>query len=152
MRRFAIVFTLVISSFVTYGQTMAVNSMDFSNKLSPLILRQQSAFQGMAKPSGLRQRNVGRMLAIGGAVVGFSGVMLYSSARKGRVIAGGQITQEPEVQKMAFGILMIEAGAGMFIPGVILWKKGQKKYNRYLEQQSVSFNTNGTGVSLRYSF
>jgi hypothetical protein len=104
------------------------------------------------RPRGLRQRNIGRALTIGGISLGFAGVLVFTDARKGRVIANGQVTQEPETAKMLAGIYLIEGGLGMVIPGVILWKKGQKKYNRYLEEQSVSFHSTGGSFALRYRF
>lgn len=104
------------------------------------------------RPRGLRQRNIGRALTLGGAAMGFAGVLVFTDARKGSVIANGQVTQEPETAKMLAGIYLIEGGLGMIIPGIILWKKGQKKYNRYLEEQSVSFHSTGNSFALRYRF
>jgi hypothetical protein len=104
------------------------------------------------RPRGLRQRNIGRALTIGGAAMGFAGVLVFTDARKGSVIANGQVTQEPETAKMLAGIYLIEGGLGMIIPGIILWKKGQKKYNRYLEEQSVSFHSTGNSFAFRYRF
>jgi hypothetical protein len=104
------------------------------------------------RPRGLRQRNIGRALTIGGVGLGFAGVLVFTDARKGSVIANGQVTQEPETAKMLAGIYLIEGGLGMVIPGVILWKKGQKKYNRYVEEQSVSFHSTGSSFALRYRF
>lgn len=54
--------------------------------------------------------------------------------------------------KGALGVLMSIGGAGMMVPGIIFWKKGQKKYNRYLERQMVSFNAGSYGFGLCYSF
>jgi hypothetical protein len=104
------------------------------------------------RPRGLRQRNIGRALTIGGVGLGFAGVLVFTDARKGSVIANGQVTQEPETAKMLAGIYLIEGGLGMVIPGIILWKRGQKKYNRYLEEQSVSFHSTGNSFALRYRF
>jgi hypothetical protein len=104
------------------------------------------------RPRGLRQRNIGRALTIGGVAMGFAGVLVFTDARKGRVIANGQVTQEPETDKMLAGLYLIEGGLGMVIPGIILWKKGQKKYNRYLEELSVSFHSTGNAFAIRYRF
>lgn len=148
MKSIAILFFMVVCANSVFAQIMARNDNKYHQLLTqPLNGRLYSE----ARPTGLRQRNIGRALTLGGVVLGFGGVIVFSDARKGRVINGGQITQSAEENKMTLGILMVEGGLGMFIPGVILWKKGQKKYNRYLEQQSVSLHTTGSGILFRYS-
>ena len=52
----------------------------------------------------------------------------------------------------AVGALMIVAGAGLTIPGVILWTKGAKKFKRHMERESTPVSFNGSSLSLRYRF
>lgn len=64
-------------------------------------------------------------------------------------------TYEEGDPKAALGILMMVGGTGLAVPGVILWAKGAKKYNRALERQdaeSVSMNLKGSGIALAYRF
>jgi hypothetical protein len=136
--------------FHASGQTIDYNNSFLSNDMS-FSTRPAISFKDV-KPRGLRQRNIGRALTIGGVAMGFAGVLVFTDARKGRVIANGQVTQEPEEAKMLAGIYLVEGGIGMLIPGIILWKRGQKKYNRYLEEQSVSFHSTGNSFALRYRF
>lgn len=152
MKNITILLILVVCSFSAKAQIASrVHRVAYEQDAVSFHALNQAKYRE-ARPTGLRQRNVGRTLTIGGLALGFAGVMVYSDARKGRTINNGQVTQSPEDYKATLGILMVEGGLGMFIPGVILWKKGQKKYNRWLEQQSVSLHTTGSGILLRYSF
>ena len=152
MKLLLVVVALSVMSIFSFGQTTVAAFHHAHRPNNDFTSADQLLFQNDARPRGLRQRNIGRALAIGGSILGFSGVLLFTDARKGEVIYGGQVTQTAEVGKMTAGIMMIEAGIGMLIPGIILWKKGQKKYNRYLEQQNVSVNTSGSQIYVRYSF
>jgi hypothetical protein len=152
MKNVAFFATMFILCLQASGQDMR-NSSSFVAD-DPLLSNSNSTVIKLnePRPRGLRQRNIGRALTIAGVGLGFAGVLVFTDARKGSVIANGQVTQEPETAKMLAGIYLIEGGLGMLIPGVILWKKGQKKYNRYLEEQSVSFHSTGNSFALRYRF
>jgi hypothetical protein len=150
MKYFVVVPAMILVSFTSRAQ-FSVLASSRDPILRPLPEKYVASVSFDERPPGLRQRNIGRVMAIGGAVLGFAGVIVYSDARSGRVIAQGTITQSPEETKMLAGAQMIAGGIGLLIPGVILWKKGQRKYSRYLERQSVSINPAGAGLSLRYS-
>ena len=150
MKYVAILATMLFFCSQTRGQEMVSSFVNDENISFSTTL--QYSLKSDPKPRGLRQRNIGRTLTIGGLVAGFAGVIVFTDARKGEVIANGQVTQEPEFGKMMAGIYLIEAGVGMLVPGIILWKKGQKKYNRYLEEQSVSFHSTGSTFAVRYRF
>jgi hypothetical protein len=150
MKHFVVVPAIILACFTSFAQSpMLASSRD--QILNSFQKNYPSSVFADERPPGLRQRNIGRAMAIGGAVLGFAGVIVYSDARSGRVIAQGAVTQSPEENKMVAGVQMIAGGIGLLIPGVILWKKGQRKYGRYLERQSVSVNPAGTGLLLRYS-
>ncbi len=86
------------------------------------------------------------------------GVAVYSSADAGYYTysSSNYGTQESGDPKAAVGILMMVSGAGMTVPGIILWSKGSKKYNHYLETRReelpVSLHIRGKGLSLQYRF
>jgi hypothetical protein len=151
MKYLAVLLAMVLVSVATCAQSLILVNNQVSG-LSPFrSISLNKPLDLDERPPGLRQRNIGRTMAIGGAVLGFAGILIYSDARSGRVIAQGSVTQTPEENKMLAGILMIEGGIGLLIPGVIIWKKGQKKYSRYLERQTVSLSAAGPGLTLRYS-
>jgi hypothetical protein len=150
MKNVAFFLTMFILCLQASGQGMLNSSSFVADDLS--LSNSTIIKLNEPRPRGLRQRNIGRALTIGGIGLGFAGVLVFTDARKGSVIANGQVTQEPETAKMLAGIYLIEGGLGMAIPGIILWKKGQKKYNRYLEEQSVSFHSTGNSFALRYRF
>lgn len=145
-------------AWAQFNQTLASASAD-KQVVSPLIMN--PAGEGTYKvymPPGLRMRNAGRTLTIIGGALLVGGIIVFSSADETYYTYNSYngTTYEEGDPKAALGILMIVGGLGTSIPGVILWTKGAKKYKRYLEQregeQTVSFNMNDNGVSLRYQF
>ena len=80
------------------------------------------------------------------------GIMVYNNADKTYTTyqtTTGTYTEGGE--EAALGVLMIVAGTGMTIPGIIFWSKGAKKYKRFLEREAA-FNFKGTGLSVSYRF
>lgn len=141
-----------------FNQSIASVNHD-ERVVSPLIVT--PAGEGTYKvymPPGLRMRNAGRTLTIIGGAMLVGGVIVFGSAEDTYYSYNSYngTTYEEGDPKAAIGVLMMAGGLGMTIPGVILWTKGAKKYKRYREQhegeQTVSFNMNGNGVSLRYQF
>ncbi|MFZ6012017.1 MAG: hypothetical protein ACOYXT_16865 [Bacteroidota bacterium] len=117
-------------------------------------LKTMYAYAADPKPQGLRMRNTGRTLTICGVGLMLGGIILMNNADQlyYNAYSSSSGNYEEGDPKGALGLMMTIGGAGMTVPGIILWSKGQKKYDRYLEQQSVSFNLKGTGMSLRYRF
>jgi hypothetical protein len=151
MKYFAVLLALMLVSFASHAQSLTARNYQIAGLNSLRSILAENRILLDERPPGLRQRNIGRTMAIGGIILGFAGVLVSSDARSGRVIAQGSVTQTPEENKMMIGVLMIEGGIGLLIPGVIIWKKGHKKYSRYLERQSVSLNATRSGLTLRYS-
>jgi hypothetical protein len=144
---------LAVMSFCCHAQTTLSFASARPEVKNPVVISIDYTDETKeGRPRGLRQRNAGRLMTIGGIALGLGGVFVYTDARKGTVYQGGQLTQEPEYEKMSLGANMVIGGIGLMIPGIILWKKGQKKYNRYLEQQSVSMHFRPGSTSLVYSF
>ena len=103
-------------------------------------------------PPGLRRKNIGTAMTIGGAVLVVGGIAMVSSADAlyYNYSTGSNGTYDEGDPKGALGILMITGGVGLIIPGLILWSKGGKRYKQYLEeQQELSLNMTGSGISLR---
>lgn len=154
MRYFTILLTMVLISGTCLAQELAFTG-NTPEHTSPLFLKPSQPVQGMvAAPRGLRMRNTGRALTIGGGALALGGIILMNNADELYYTSTStpQGTVEEGDPKGALGVLMTVTGVGAMIPGVIFWSKGQKKYNRYLEQQSVSLNAGARGLSLRYSF
>jgi hypothetical protein len=160
MKATLFVILLLTTSMPAWAQfNKSVVAVNDERVVSPLIMN--PAGEGAYKvymPPGLRMRNAGRTLTIIGGAMLVGGVIVFGSADETYYSYNSYngTTYEEGDPKAAIGILMMAGGLGMTIPGVILWTKGAKKYKRYLEQhegeQTVSFNMNGNGVSLRYQF
>jgi hypothetical protein len=106
------------------------------------------------KPKGLRMRNAGRALTLGGIAFAIGGIVLMNNADElyySSTTSTYGDTEEGDI-KGALGVVMLTTGIGMTVPGIILWSKGQKKYKRTLERESVSLRTGRAGVTLAYSF
>jgi hypothetical protein len=97
-------------------------------------------------------RNVGRTLTVLGGGMLIGGIVVFHNADKTiytyQTSSGTYNEVDP---KVALGVLMVMGGTGMTVPGIILWSKGARKFNRYLEQQTACV-FNGTSVSLQYRF
>ncbi len=97
-------------------------------------------------------RNAGRLMTIIGVPLFIGGIIVFENAEDNYYGSlnntGGYYYEE---EQAAAGALMTVAGAGLTIPGVILWTKGAKKYKRHMEREAA-FNFKGKGLSLRYRF
>jgi hypothetical protein len=105
-------------------------------------------------PPGLKMRNVGRTLTIIGGAMFIGGIVVFNNADEQyyNTYQTPQGTYQEGDPQAALGILMITGGVGMTVPGIILWRKGAKKYNRYQEREALSFNYSGSSLSFRYRF
>jgi hypothetical protein len=106
------------------------------------------------KPPGLRMRKAGMIMTICGGGLMIAGAIVYSNADPNagpvHVNQNGQPYTDGEVDQ-AMGVLGVMAGAGLTIPGLILWSKGGKKYKRYLDTQTAfNFTKNGAGLTYRF--
>ena len=160
MKATLFVILLLATSMPAWAQfNQPVVAINNEHVVSPLIMNPagEGAYKVYMLP-GLRMRRAGRILTIIGGANLIGGFILLNSVDHVTYTtydSNGTAYVEMDGQA-ALGRVMMAGGLGMTIPGVILWKKGDKRYKRYIEQhegeQTVSFNMNGNGVSLRYQF
>jgi hypothetical protein len=156
MRFFIVALMLCGSGMAAHGQVFANagTSETAKGNLSPIVINdvQRVAYK-IAYPPGYRMRNAGRLMTIIGAPLFIGGLIVFNNADEmyynaGTTSSGTYSEGDPQA---ALGALMIVGGAGLTIPGVILWTKGAKKYKRHLEREAA-FNFKGTSLSLNYRF
>ena len=156
MRFFIVALMLCGSGMAAHGQVFANagTSETAEGNSSPIIMNdvQRVAYK-IAYPPGYRMRNAGRVMTIIGAPLFIGGLIVFNNADEmyyngGTTSSGTYSEGDPQA---ALGALMIVGGAGLTIPGVILWTKGGKKYKRHLEREAA-FNFKGTSLSLSYRF
>ena len=123
--------------------------------VSPIVQKkaQRIAYEATTPP-GLRMRKVGMIMTMCGGGMILAGAIIYSNAdpNAGAVhtSTNGTMYTDGEVQQ-ELGLLCVGAGIGLTVPGVILWTKGTKKFNRYLETQTAfNFTRNGAGLTYRF--
>lgn len=96
------------------------------------------------------------MMALGGAML-IGGIIMYSRADK--TVEEDTVFYSNGTYDIVYdmdpkypgGILLMIAGTGISVPGVLIWRKGVKKYNQYMiEQERLSFYYHGTGATIRY--
>jgi hypothetical protein len=130
--------------------------------VSPIVQHVQ-AFDGLgeyhpARLPGERMRKVGRLLTVLGAGMLIGGIAVYNSADDDYGTSysqNGYYYYYETDPKEELGATMMVLGVGAIVPGVILWARGAKKYNRALKRQeaeSVSMNLKGSGIALTYRF
>jgi hypothetical protein len=153
MQRLVLGITMVLCAGLSSAQDLTFSHT--TQVSSPLYLTAtREVVPGKAMPRGLRMRNTGRALTIAGGALAIGGIVMMNNADqlfyRTTSTQNGTVTEGDP--KGALGVLMTITGVGMMVPGVIFWSKGQKKYNRYLEQQNASLNLKLSGLSLTYSF
>lgn len=133
----------------------ALGAAESTAVVSPLVQKhtKRIAYEA-SKPPGLRMRGAGMIMTIcgGGLIVAGAIIAANADPNSGQtyVNSNGSTYTDGEVDQ-AMGVLGIAAGVGLTVPGVILWTKGNKKYQRYLETQTA-FNFTKNGVGLTYRF
>jgi hypothetical protein len=150
--------SFILLAMVLFSGAGMSQNLVFTNVSSPsspaLINDIQPGFRMGSAPMGLRMRNTGRILTICGGALAIAGIIVMNNADELHYTSTSTQygTVEEGDPKGAIGVLMTVSGGSMMVPGIIFWSKGQKKYNRHLEQQNVSLNAGASGVSIRYSF
>jgi len=151
--KYALIFLLCMIAITT---TNTVTAQPFNSERQYSAAELNTSNYKMAYAPGLRMRNVGRTLTIVGSGLLVGGIIVFASADE-KYYTSQQTqygTQEEGDPKALLGLLMITGGAGMTVPGIILWSKGAKKFNNYIEQdrESLSLNLSVTKVGVSYHF
>lgn len=168
IRIFTIVF-LLTPLLTLNAQHLAVASAKYSEfnnaPVSPLLIQsygQPYSFRPMKSTfriPGEKQKKIGStMMALGGAMI-IGGLVMYSRSdktpTKDSVLNNYNQWEVYDVYdaKLVGGILLMVAGTGVTVPGVLIWRKGVRRYNEYmLEQQRLSLYYHGTGATISYRF
>lgn len=153
MKRLLFVGVLLACIAPSVAQQFSFTTLE-TRESGPVVLKKPAPVSPAATIPGMRMRNAGRTLTICGGALFIGGVIMMNNADE--LYYTTTHTQNGTISegdpKGALGVLMTVGGIGMVVPGIILWSKGQKKYNRYMERQSVSMRSGSSGLSLRYSF
>jgi hypothetical protein len=141
--------------------TASDNRYQTAAPVSPLYRQAYEAPLKVNKFSipGEKKKKVGStMTALGGALI-IGGIAVYASGdsdyyRETYNQSTNTTTVYTVDPKRVLGVLMMVAGTGVAVPGILIWSKGAKQYNRYMEEQSgVSLHINGpNGPGLSYRF
>jgi hypothetical protein len=154
MKIFFVVLAMTGTSVLVNAQSYASAKSHTVVSVSPLIIKQSRENSYTPLPPGLRMRNTGRTLTIIGGVMLVGGIIMAASADElyyETTYSSSGSYSEGDPQG-AIGIVMVVAGTGMAIPGIIFWNKGAKRYNQHLAEQRASIVIKGTGLALRYWF
>lgn len=157
MKFFIVALVLCSWGISAHGQSVAYvgsSSEEGQATFSPIVINnvERVAYK-IAYPPGYRMRNTGRLLTLIGAPLFIAGIVVYNNADENyyNTVSTSSGTYTEGDPQAAAGVLMIGAGAGLAIPGVIFWSKGAKKYKRHMEREAA-FKFNGKALSLSYRF
>ena len=141
---------LIFGSAISYAQDLAMR-VKRDDRFSYNAVVPVAAYSAPVNVPGTRMRNTGRTLTIAGIPLLIGGIIIASSAESTHYnytsSQGG--SYEEGDPKGALGALMAVGGAGMIVPGIILWSKGAKKMKRYKEIEGISLEYTGSTVGLR---
>ncbi len=157
MKGLAIFIILSCISFIAFSQQsvmLAFNTADASNTNSVFKRNLPGVIKDVkVVPPGFRMLKVGRPLTFFGGLIIVTGAFVNSIADKDGQYDPYTGTTTRDV-KSVLGPVLIIAGAGMAIPGVVLWANGSKKYKNYLNSKkaTTSIQFQGNGLSMKYRF
>ena len=103
---------------------------------------------------GARKVRIGRGMTIGGGILLIGGIALAANADSysyNYTSTNGQVEESGDA-KGALGVVMIAAGVGLTIPGIIIWSKGAKRLKAYKVENNLTFDIRGTSGVLTYHF
>lgn len=156
--KYATVIALLCLCIASQAQSLSSRSLGSSEieMMSPVVMKPialRPVYQ-VSRPPGQRQRTAGMIMTICGGAMIVGGLVIAGTAdpNSGQMYqnSNGTYYTDGEAQQ-AVGVLGVIGGIGLTVPGIILWTKGAKKYNRYIEQQT-SINVTGNGLALSYHF
>jgi hypothetical protein len=131
--------------------------------VSPLYRQDYAAPMHITRFSipGEKKKKVGSVMTVLGGALFVGGIAVYASGDPNyENTTYNQTTGQYETTtvdpKRVLGVLMCMAGAGVAIPGVIIWTKGIRQYNQYMREQgetgSLKLSVGNGGVGFAYHF
>ncbi|MBL0741242.1 hypothetical protein [Chryseolinea lacunae] len=157
--KYAAAIALLCFYVASHAQSLSARSLGAgeTGMISPVVLMKPTAMRPLyqvSRPPGQRMRTAGTIMTLCGSAMIIGGLVIAGTAdpNSGQTYqnSNGTYYTDGEMQE-AVGVLGVIGGIGLTVPGIILWTKGAKKYNRYKEQQT-SINVTGNGLSLSYHF
>lgn len=142
----------------TGAQQSPFTALPAGGTVSPLRIADQQPLSIPGAIPGERMKKTGAVLTILGGAMLVGGIAVLSTADEMYYSTGTNSntgSYEEGDPKAAVGFLMIAAGAGMTVPGIIFWTKGSKRYKQYLidhPQKAVSLHLGGASAGVTYRF
>ena len=85
---------------------------------------------------GQRMMKVGRALTIAGSALVITGILVYNNRDPNYSTQGTYGTTYGDDPHEAGGQLLVGAGIGMIVPGVLVWIHGGSKFRKYIEKEA----------------
>jgi hypothetical protein len=145
---------IVALSFLLYTSSFAGPGPEKTIAVSPLYKISKTQTEIPDNAPGMHKVKVGRGMTIGGSVLLVSGIALAATADAyyyNTTTTNGQTTESGDL-KGGVGVILIAAGVGLTVPGVIIWSKGAKRLKQYKEENNLTFDIRGTSGVLTYRF
>ncbi len=101
------------------------------------------------RPPGETMQKVGRALTLSGGVLLVAGIIVTANVDFNNLVDKDGMVNYTNEGQLIIGLVFIEGGIGMLIPGIIFWSRGSKKLERYKQEQNLSLGVKGNGLSLR---
>lgn len=167
MKQVVIILLSVLAFVTAQSQTLTRHTFAESSPVepvtvSPLYLQPNASPLNAKKFSipGERKKKVGSTMTVLGGLLIVGGIVTYASSdpdyyRSTYNQNTNTTTVETIDPKRVLGVLMMVAGTGVAVPGALLWSKGARQYNRYMEeqgQQSLRLGIGTHGAVLSYRF
>jgi hypothetical protein len=101
---------------------------------------------------GERMMKVGQVLTAFGAISVISGILVYNNADPNYYTHGTYGNTYGEDPHIAGGQLLVGAGIGLIVPGVMVWIHGASKFRKYEEKTTQALYIPGGKLGLGYRF
>lgn len=146
--------TFFVANNFVYAQVATARLETQSPVVMPTIVMDAGT---PATGPGVRMEKTGKILTFTGAALMVGGVALISTADD---VYYSQTntpygTYEEGDPAGAIGLVMLVSGTGMTATGIVLWRKGARKYRRHLELQNnakVFVACRNRGLALTFRF
>src|SRR5882757_7572420 len=131
MKKLAVAIIFICTSHIAFSQQSFLLSSNKTGANRISLVFEKTLPNGIDNvkvlPPGFRMLKVGRPLTFFGGLMIVSGIVVNSAANKH--------ASDDTNPKAVLGPVLMIAGTGMAIPGIILWARGSNKYNSYLKSK-----------------